>query len=173
MSQPTPTPASTANFTSPIADGEGTTDAGIQSCGGWANNLTSPPWWNTPNQVLEQIPAPVNVQLGGTAGVRQVGSPQQWAVTIHLGDTLQIVPTMANAQNVAVAAVAPNVFTYQYASRQSKVCTVDANGLITATGRGEAEVEVISPRACNLPFPGAAPSGTEGVRASLLVTVVA
>jgi hypothetical protein len=177
----TASPASTSTLTSPVGPDGGVNEAGITSIGSW-NSGNIPSGSGSPGNIpplnavaeLENIPAPVNVQLGGTAGTEQVGSPQQWAVTISLsGSPLQIVPNMANSQNVAVSAVAPNVFTYTYLSRQEFVCTVSSSGLITATGRGQCEVEVWATRSCNLPFVNATPSGVEGVRASLLVTVVA
>lgn len=123
-------------------------------------------------QFPQAVPAPVAVQLSGS-GIKQIGSPQQYGVTLSLSntDTVQIVPAMANALNEIVAATAPNVFTYTYRSRNINVATVNSSGLVTAVGRGQCEVLVINTRAANLPFANATPSGTEGVQASLQVTV--
>jgi hypothetical protein len=153
-------------------DNPSPSDSGTLSCGGWVAAPVPP--FTTSQEMLDGVPAPVCVQLGGTAGATRVGSPQQYSVTISLtGAPLQIVANMADAQNHPVIAVAPQVFAYRYISRQRFVATVDSNGIITPTGRGQCEVEIISSRDCNASFTGATPSGTEGVRASLLVTVVA
>jgi len=152
---------------------------GVDSPEPTGNGQTSTGGWTTTAglytfEILDGTPAPLNVQLGGTAGITQVGTKQQWAVSMSLsGSPVQIVANMADAQNHAITAFAPNVFAYTYISRQRFVATVSASGLITATGRGQCEIEVISSRQCMASFPNATPSGTEGVRASLLVTVVA
>ena len=78
---------------------------------------------------------------------------------------------MANALNEIVAATAPNVFTYTYRSRNINVATVSPTGLVRAVSNGQCEILVINTRAANLPFVNATPSGTEGVQASLQVTV--
>jgi hypothetical protein len=125
-------------------------------------------------QFPQGVPAPVAVQLSTLgSGIKQIGSPQQYGVTLSLSntDTVQIVPAMANALNEIVAATAPNVFTYTYRSRNINVATVNSSGLVTAVGRGQCEVLVINTRAANLPFVNTMPSGTEGVQASLQVTV--
>lgn len=123
-------------------------------------------------QFPQGVPAPVAVQLSGS-GIKQIGSPQQFGATLSLSgtDTVQITPAMANALNEIVAATAPNVFTYTYRSRNINVATVNSSGLVTAVGRGQCEVLVINTRAANLPFVNTMPSGTEGVQASLQVTV--
>jgi hypothetical protein len=124
-------------------------------------------------QFPQGVPAPVAVQLSGS-GIKQIGSPQQFGVTLSLSgtDTVQIVPAMANALNEVVTATAPNVFTYTYRSRNINVATVNSSGLVTAVGRGQCEVLVINTRAANLPFVNTMPSGTEGVQASLQVTIL-
>ena len=123
-------------------------------------------------QFPQGVPAPVAVQLSGS-GIKQIGSPQQYGVTLSLSntDTVQIVPAMANALNEIVAATAPNVFTYTYRSRNINVATVSSTGLVTAVSSGQCEILVINTRAANLPFVNTMPSGTEGVQASLQVTV--
>jgi hypothetical protein len=123
-------------------------------------------------QFPQGVPAPVAVQLSGS-GIKQIGSPQQYGVTLSLSntDTVQIVPAMANALNDVVPAVAPNVFTYTYRSRNINVATVSPTGLVRAVFNGQCEILVINTRAANLPFVNATPSGTEGVQASLQVTV--
>jgi hypothetical protein len=130
-----------------------------------------PPYPNYPTTFPQGVPAPVAVQLSGS-GIKQIGSPQQYAVSLSLGgDTVQIVSAMANALNEIVAATAPNIFTYTYRSRNINVATVNSSGLVTAVGRGQCEILVINTRAANLPFTNTMPSGTEGVQASLQVTV--
>jgi hypothetical protein len=123
-------------------------------------------------QFPQGVPAPVAVQLSGS-GIKQIGSPQQYGVSLSLSntDTVQIVPVMANALNEIVAATAPNVFTYTYRSRNINVATVSPTGLVRAVSNGQCEILVINTRAANLPFVNATPSGTEGVQASLQVTV--
>jgi hypothetical protein len=131
-----------------------------------------PPYPNYPTTFPQGVPAPVAVRLSGS-GIKQIGSPQQYAVSLSLGgtDTVQIVPAMANALNEIVAATAPNVFTYTYRSRNINVATVSSTGLVTAVSSGQCEILVINTRAANLPFVNTMPSGTEGVQASLQVTV--
>jgi hypothetical protein len=123
--------------------------------------------------VGEGLPAAVMVQLTKNNGIVQTGSPQQYSVRIQNGSTLQLTPLTANAQNQLTSAVAPNVFTYSFTSRNSHVATVDANGLVTAVSRGEVEIVIQSTRSVNASFVGATPSGTEGVSCSLNVTVTA
>jgi hypothetical protein len=160
--------------TSPIYSG---TPAPIQTSGtlsvGSVENAAGagPPYPNYPTTFPQGVPAPVAVQLSGS-GIKQIGSPQQYAVSLSLGgDTVQIVPAMANALNEIVAATAPNVFTYTYRSRNINVATVSSTGLATAVSSGQCEILVINTRAANLPFVNTMPSGTEGVQASLQVTV--
>jgi hypothetical protein len=160
--------------TSPIYSG---TPAPIQTSGtlsvGSVENAAGagPPYPNYPTTFPQGVPAPVAVQLSGS-GIKQIGSPQQYAVSLSLGgDTVQIVPAMANALNEIVAATAPNVFTYTYRSRNINVATVSSTGLVTAVSGGQCEILVINTRAANLPFVNTMPSGTEGVQASLQVTV--
>jgi hypothetical protein len=123
-------------------------------------------------QFPQGVPAPVAVQLSGS-GIKQIGSPQQYAVSLSLSGTgtVQLVPAMANALNEVVSPVAPNVFTYTYRSRNINVATVSPTGLVRAVSNGQCEILVINTRAANLPFVNATPSGTEGVQASLQVTV--
>ena len=125
-------------------------------------------------QFPQGVPAPVAVQLSGS-GIKQIGSPQQYGVSLSLSgtDTVQLVPAMANALNEVVSPVAPNVFTYTYRSRNISIATVNSSGLVIAVGRGQCEILVINTRAAHLPFTNATPSGTEGVQASLQVTVTA
>ncbi|MGC2102054.1 MAG: Ig-like domain-containing protein [Candidatus Sulfotelmatobacter sp.] len=125
-------------------------------------------------QFPQGVPAPVAVQLSTLgSGIKQIGSPQQYAVSLSLSNTqtVQIVPVMANALNEVVSAVAPNVFTYTYRSRNINVATVSPTGLVRAVSNGQCEILVMNTRAANLPFVNATPSGTEGVQASLQVTV--
>jgi len=167
MSIPSPKPNDTPNYSGTPAPSP--TDAGTLQTGGWANNLTSPPWWNYANEVLQGLPANVRVQL---SGVTQIG-PNQYTVSVRLGETLALTPNGADAHQNPTSPVAPNVFAWTFTSRNSHVCTVSPDGLVTAVGRGQCEIVVTSPRNVNEPFANATPSGTEGVTASLLVTVVA
>ena len=171
MSNGTPTAASTTNYTGvPAPD---PTQAGITSTAGWASNPQPPNYYNVPNEVLEGVAAPVKVVIGGT-GVTRIagGSPQQSKVTLSLSgtSTVQLTPTMSNAQNAAVLAVSPNVFNdFLYTSRNINVVTVSPTGLVTAVGRGEASVLVGISRHANLPLSPTAPE----VYAELIVTVIA
>lgn len=168
MAQPSPKPNDTTDYTgvpAPIP-----TDGGTLQTGGWANNLTSPPWWNTPNEVYEGLPANVRVQL---SGVTRVG-PNQYTASLSLSgtNTLQLIPNAADAFQNPTEAVAPNVFTWKFSSRNSAVATVNSSGLVTAIGRGECEIVVRSFRQVNASFVGGTPSGTEGVDATIQVRVL-
>jgi hypothetical protein len=171
MSLPSPKPNDTPTYSGTPAPSP--TDAGSEQTGGWANTLTSPPWWNHPNEVLEALPACVRVQLSGD-GIQETG-PNQYQTTLSLSgsNTIQLTPNGADAQQNPTSPVAPNAFMFTYKSRNINVATVDSSGLVTAVGRGQCEIIVQSPRAVNASFVGATPSGTEGVQCSLLVTVVA
>jgi len=92
---------------------------------------------------------------------------------LSVSGTLQLTPNGADAQQNPTSAVAPNAFTFIYKSRNINIATVTSGGLVTAVGRGQCEIVVSSPRNVNEPFANATPSGTEGVTASLLVTVLA
>ena len=167
MSLPSPKPSNTSTFTSPAPS---PADAGTLQTGGWANNLTSPPWWNVANEVLEALPANVRVQL---SGITKIG-PNQYSTTLSLSgtNTLQLVPNAADAKQNSTTAVTPNSFTWAYTSRNIHVATVNSSGLVTAVGRGECEISVRSFRQVNASFTNATPSGTEGVDATIQVTVL-
>lgn len=122
-------------------------------------------------ETLEAVPANVRVQL---SGVLKTG-PSQYAATLSLSgtNTLQLVPNAADAQQNPTSAVAPNVFSWSFSSRNNSICTVNSSGLVTAVGRGECEITVRSFRQVNASFAGGTPSGTEGVDASVNVTVLA
>lgn len=167
MSTPSPKANDTPEYSGIAAPSP--TEAGLLQTGGWADDLTSPPWWNRPTEVYEGLPACVRVTL---SGVTQIG-PNQYRTTLRLGETLQLTPDGADAHQNRTVAVAPNTFTFSYRSRNSHVATVDAGGVVTAVNRGECEIIVQSPRAVNANLATASPSGTDGVQASLLVTVTA
>jgi hypothetical protein len=150
-------------------------DAGTLQCGGWANNLASPPWWDFPNEVLEGLPAQVRVQISGS-GVAQIG-PNQYRVTLSLSgtSTVQLTPTPADAQQNPTTAVLPQTISnssFGYVSRNINVATVSSTGLVTAVGRGEVEITIRGFRNVNESFLNATPSGTESVDATLDVVVL-
>jgi hypothetical protein len=123
-------------------------------------------------EVLEGLPAAVRVQLTTNNGIVQTGSPQQYAVKVALNGTLQLTPLMANAQNQLVVAAAPNVFNYVFSSRNVKIATVDANGLVTAVGRGECEILIGNTRQVAASFVGATPpAGETGASAYAFLNV--
>jgi hypothetical protein len=159
-----PKPNATENYSGVLPPDP--SDAGITQTGSWANNPVSP----FRNEILEALPACVRVQLTGS-GVTALG-PNQYATTLSLGETLQLTPTGADAQQNPTGAISPNVFAWTYISRNINVATVSSTGVVTAVGRGECEILVISPRQVNSSFPGAMPSGTEGVQAEIQVKVV-
>lgn len=150
------------------------TQAGTLAVGGW--NGGQPSGGNQP-EVFQGLPAPVRPSLpsGTNPSVAQV-SPNSYSVTLHAGDTLQLAPSFVNAKSQPVVAVSPNVFNFVYQTRQRLVATCDANGLVTATGRGQCTILVGSARTANLPFLNSAPpSGLVGCEAycELIVTVTA
>jgi hypothetical protein len=177
MSIPSPKPSDTMSYSGTPAPSP--TDAGSLATGGWANNLTSPPWWNFPNEVYQAVPACVRVILpaGSNPTLIKLG-PQEYFVTLSLSgtNTVTLTPGMADAHQNPVTAVSPNAFAFVYRSRQVSVCTVNSNGLVTAVGRGECTVLIGSARNANLPFTNASPpSGLTGaeIYAELTVRVVA
>ena len=165
MSTPSPKSNNTTNYTGVSAPNA--TDSGAYQTGGWGDVYVPPA--SIPVEVYESLPACVRVQL---SGVTKIG-PNQYQTILSLGETLQLVPNGADAHQNATVAVAPNSFSFFYRSRNVHVATVNDDGLVTAVGRGECEIIVQSPRAVNANLPTASPSGTEGVQASLLVTVTA
>jgi hypothetical protein len=173
MSTPSPKPSDTANYTGIPAPSP--TDGGTLQTGGWADldgQQTFPR--SFPTEVFEAIPANVRVQLALASGITRLG-PSQYAVSLSLSgtDTVQLTPNAADAQQDETSAVSPNSFTWSFVSRNVNVATVNSSGLITAVGRGQCEVRVISSRAVNASFVGATPSGTEGTDATIQVTVLA
>jgi len=129
-----------------------------------------------PTAVPEAVPAAVRVQLTQNNGIVQTGSPQQYAVRLALNGTLQLTPLRANALNQQTNAVLPNIFNFVYTSRNTTVCTVSQNGLVTAVGRGEVEILIGAVRQVNASFVGATPpAGQTGCEeyAFLNVTVIA
>jgi hypothetical protein len=175
MSIPSPKPSDTTSYSGTPAPSP--TDAGTLATGGWANNLTSPPWWNFPNEVYQAVPACVRVTLpvGSNPTIIRLG-PQEYSVRLSLSGTnsVALAPGMADAQNNPTTAVSPNAFnSFVYRSRNTHVCTVDDSGLVTAVGRGEATVLIGSARNANLPFANAAmPAGSAEIYAELTVQVV-
>ena len=143
---------------------------------------------DTPNSsamLVQELPGAQRVQLvaagydGYDANVTEIG-PQEYSVTLHVGNTLRIAPVPANCQSVETAPIAPNTSQFQFRSRQRMVVTTgqDPNAytstcLLTAVGIGITEVTVTSFRNVNAAFAGAEPSGTEGTQCSLIVRVVA
>jgi hypothetical protein len=167
---PNPTTAS-----SPSYDGTPSpapTDAGILSCGSFdAQDGVFP------TQVLQAVRAPVRVTLpvGSNPTIIRIG-PQEFSVRLSLSgtNTVTLVPGMADSLQDPVSPTAPNTFSFVYRSRNTHVCTVDSNGLVTAVGRGEAVVLIGSVRNANLPFVNAAmPAGSSEIYAELTVQVVA
>ena len=79
---------------------------------------------------------------------------------------------MTDASNNVVSAVSPNAFAFVYRSRQVKVATVSANGLVSPVSRGGYSILVGNNRAVNVDIPSGANSGTEGVFCELQVTVL-
>ena len=144
------------------------TQMGTLACGGWDGGL---PAGGNQQEVFQGVPANVRVQL---SGVSKIG-PNQYSTTLSLSgtNTLQLVPNGADAQQTPTSAVAPNSFSWTYLSRNINVCRVNSSGRVTAVGRGQCEILVSNPRQVNASFTTATPSGTEGVQASLLVTVLA
>lgn len=144
---------------------------------------------NSVNSVIvRQLPNVSRVQLPLTNGVTQCGNNQtnQYQVTLSLSGangltSITLSPVPANCQNEETAFVAPATSaTFLFSSRQSFVCTLStaplefaASSVLTAQGRGETEVVIVSGRAVNSVFPSASPSPTAGgSRATLRVIVL-
>lgn len=170
MALSSPKPNDTTDYTGVSAPNP--TDGGTLQTAGWANDLTSPPWWDFPNEVLQGVPANVRVQLSGTGVMRL--APTQYSVTLSLSgmNRVQLIPNAANARQNPTAAISPNVFVWRYTSRNVNVATVDSNGLVTAVGRGECEILVTSPRNVNAPEGSTFPLANDGVQASVQVRVL-
>ena len=149
---------------------------GLYQNAAWADLSTAP--FGITVDVPEMLPAAVRVQLQTGSSVKQTGTAQQYSAILSLSGSnglpasLQLVPGMANAQNVATLAVAPNVFAYTFQSRNVLVASVSASGLITPVSKGGVCIMVGSSRAVNASFAGATPSGTEASYAEIQITVV-
>lgn len=143
------------------------TQVGSRACGGWDGGQAS---GGNQQEVFQGVPANVRVQL---SGVTKIG-PNQYSTTLSLSgaNTLQLVPNAADAQQNPTSAVAPNSFTWKFSSRNVNVAKVNSSGLVTAVGRGQSEIVVRSFRQVNASLSGATPSGTEGVDATIQITVL-
>jgi hypothetical protein len=144
-------------------------DNGTLQCGGWAN-LDTPPF-GVNVEVAQGVPAQVRVSVTGD-GVTQVsGAINQLACQASLASgTLQLTGHVYDAENnLTDPALAPFV----WVSRNTMIATVNSSGLVTLVGRGQVTVECQYPRAANLPFTNATPSGSECVYATVDLTVTA
>lgn len=138
---------------------------------------------------VQQLPSVARVGLPLTNGVTKCGNTQtnQFQVVLSLTgnnypQSIVLSPVPANAQNQETAFVSPATSaTFLFSSRQSFVCTLStaplefaSSSVLTAQGRGETEVVIVSGRAVNAVFPSATPSPTAGgSRATLRVIVLA
>ena len=139
---------------------------------------------------VQQLPNVSRVLLPLTNGITQCDPnnvTNQYQVTLSLSGahglptSITLSPVPANCQNEETAFVAPATSaTFLFSSRQSFVCTLStapdtfaASSVLTARGRGETEVVIVSGRAVNAVFPSATPSPTAGgSRATLRVIVL-
>lgn len=173
MSIPSPKPNDSTDYSGVPAPSP--TEAGTLGTAGWNDpdgEFTFPSSYAA--EILQGVPCCVRVQLSGS-GIVKMG-PGQYAVNLSLSgpNTLQLTPNGADALQNETQPTSPlNVFTFWYTTRNANVATVGSDGIVTGVGRGQCEILVTSPRQINASFAGASPSGTEGVQASLLVTVVA
>src|ERR1700751_4081794 len=136
MQEATPTAASTSSYPNvPVPD---PTQAGTLQTAAW-NKVAG---LGGAVNVLEGVGAAVRVTLpSGTNPTVTRVSPQAYKVTIHVSDTLQLTPGMADAQQNATSAVSPNSFNgWVYTSRNSQVVTVNSSGLVSGVSQGEATV---------------------------------
>jgi hypothetical protein len=140
---------------------------------------------------VQQLPNVSRVLLPLTNGITQCDPnnvTNQYQVTLSLSGandfptSITLNPVPANCQNQETAFVSPATSaTFLFSSRQSFVCTLStaplefaASSVLTAQGRGETEVVIVSGRAVNAVFPSATPSPTAGgSRATLRVIVLA
>jgi hypothetical protein len=162
-------PSDTATFSEICNPAQGSgVDQGRYQTGGWDTNN---PKYSL--EVLEGLPAASFVTVSGDSRLKQVGTKQQYALTISLsGDASGYVltPGLTDAQGDVVTPVG-NYFTYY--SEQKFVCTV-ANGKITPTGRGSCTVEVRWPVGqVNANWSGATSNPSNFIYASIMLTVVA
>ena len=118
--------------------------------------------------MLESVPSQTNVSISG-AGVVRVGAPNQFKLQVSLSaGTIQLTGHVTTATNQNTdPALAPFV----WVSRQKFVAVVSNTGLVTLTGRGSTTIECRYPRAANLPFTNAVPSGSEFAYATVDLTV--
>jgi hypothetical protein len=137
------------------------------------------------NLRVQPLPSAARVQLGAAGydgydvNVEQIG-PNEYSVTLHVGNTLVLAPMPADCQNVITSPISPNTSQFQFRSRQRMVVSTgqDPNAYtptctLTAVAPGITEVTVTSFRNVNAAFGGAEPSGTEGTQCFLVVRVVA
>ena len=161
------TPASTANY---AGENPTPTENGTLQCGSWDSPVNGHRLDSLNNSVLEGVPSQTNVSVSG-ADVIRVGAPNQFKCQVSLtAGTVQLTGHVKTATNVNTdPALAPFV----WISRQKFVATADSTGLVTLVGRGRTTIECRYPRAANLPFTNATPSGTEFAYATLDLTVTA
>jgi hypothetical protein len=136
--------------------------------------------------LVQKLPSAAQVKLvaagyeGYDSGILQI-SPNSYSVTLHVGNTLTLLPVPADCLGNETAPVAPNTSQFQFRSRQRMVVKTNQDPKVytptctlTTVGIGITEVVITSFRNVNNSIPGSAvPSGTEGVQCQLVVRVVA
>ena len=165
-----PKPSDTSTFTgieNPVQT------SGQYQAGGWdaVGNPPNPPYAGTPSfSVLEAVPAQVKVSISGS-GVVRVGAPNQFKLQLSLNaGTVQLTGHVTTATN---ANTDPALAPFVWISRQRFVATVDSSGLVTLNGKGSTTLECRYPRAANLPFTNATPSGSEYAYATIDLVITA
>jgi hypothetical protein len=156
--------------------------------GAYALPITSFGQTNANDARVQQLPNVSRVQIPLTNGVTKCGNTQtnQFQVVLSLSGAnglpteITLSPVPADNLNSETSFVAPATSNFLFSSRQSFVCTLStapdefaASSVLTAQGRGETEVVIVSGRAVNSVFPSASPSPTAGgSRATLRVIVL-
>jgi hypothetical protein len=157
-------PSNTSAFSGFFRGGQPVTAAGAQQAGGWnsvGGQLASV-------TVLQALPSAGRIRISGP-GVSTLVDGVQYKGSASLASrTLQLTAATLDSQNGQ--ANASPVGNFVWVSRNANVATVNSDGLVSMTGRGEVEISCRYPRQVNSAFDGA-PSAAEFVEATLQLTV--
>ena len=145
-------PANTAAECALITDGNPDVTQGggdyMNGCGAFTPNTST-------RVVVRQLPSVARCILPLTGGVHWAANREtgQYAVTLHVGDTLTLSPLPANAQNQETVFTSPaGNIGFLFSSRQTNVVSlnVDKNTFVqsaiaTAQDIGTTTIEIVSP----------------------------
>jgi len=134
--------SNTPVFTGYLPSGE--QSDGQHQVGAWFQNDPATSTGPYKTNLVEAIPAAVRVAVAGNPPLTTVGA-NQYSISLSLGagQTCTLTPSTTDGYNNATAPVAPlTTQSFTYLSRNLRVVTISAAGVITPVHRGETEILV-------------------------------